>query len=496
MASPITWRNVGTTANSSGVGSLLESARRSANSGFAAVQGVFDKAEQTADANREVIKGNNTADFIRQLNSYGSAEEYQAALESGALDQQLDSYGRMVDPAVAAQMFSQGDKYRDRDTSRNQFADDQTLRGQRGLEDQIQKLTAAGKFDEAKPLIDQLQMNSGEFAQDVRQAEVADKKLGWEEGRYQLAQAAGARAQQSHQMQMQQAREAAEERRRTQAAGSMVMDYFNTYKQQTDAYEAGTASVMKDLGLSGNFTNLADEDKKRVTAEMGKRDLVAPPTQTEMLQTVTSQLANSPETTPATMVAVTSQLDQLMNGSNAIASSDQAKIEAKKASVAAQVAEAQSSNPYFSADPASKQAEEVMDVVRNTYDSWTVLGSNQEDVQEMVTDLTTKGYDTTLSLKMPDGSTKTEKVNIKLTAPAFKEALTLTDASDGFNVRDDVEDWIEQNKVALFEANLASKSAQDGLESVRRFEQELRSRKYGDVEVTDDTMTGIRDLTR
>lgn len=486
MASPITWRNVGTTANSSGVGSLLESARRSADSGFAAVQGVFDKAEQTADANREVIKGNNTADFIRQLNSYGSAEEYQAALESGALDQQLDSYGRMVDPSVAAQMFSQGDKYRDRDTSRNQFADDQTLRGQRGLEDQIQKLTAAGKFDEAKPLIDQLQMNSGEFAQDVRQAEVADKKLGWEEGRYQLAQAAGARAQQSHQMQMQQAREAQRQLQLQRDSQQFVMEGLRTRQQEMDTYRQGTAQVMQDLGYNPEeFGRLGSEDRSRVVAELNARGLKAPPTDSEFLRMQNEQALNDPSMTPEMLVRITQGTDQLLNSSNQVAASDQAKLEAAEAAAAATQAYNEQVNPYYSPAPVAEQLKslEPMTEDRLFKTNFLSIGTNQAEAKQKFTKWLSDG------ITVEDSSGR--DVTVPLTAPAIEEIMKYTGWTDSYNLDSRAEDWVKQNLEQLKAAAALRSESAARIQSISEQRKKLLN-KDGGTGVSDAMIDSMR----
>lgn len=492
MASPITWRNVASTTSSGGVGALLESARRSADSGFAAIGSALDDARQIQKEGRELETKDNTREFRRMLSGFDSAEDFQAARDSGQLDQMLDGYGRRVDDSVIGEMFGQGDKYRARDTNRNTFSDDQTLRGQRDTEAAIARDIALGNTDSALERAGTLEIGAGKHYEAIRDDQRERTTDANNAERLRLAQVASSRQGQAHQLRMQEAQRLEEERQRSRTADAMTMDYFSTVQQQRTAYEAGTASVLQDLGLSGDFANLEDEDKARVTAEMTRRNLVAPPTDTEMVQTVTNQLANNPEMTPATMVSVTSNLDKLLNGSNAISSSDQAKLEARKASVAASIAEVESTNPYFTTAPASEQANEISELIESKGDDWTFFGYNKEDLQKVTTEWMTKGYDTTINVEDADGNTRKEKVTIKLSAPALKEALTLTDADDDFFVKEDVEAWIEQNKSKLLEANLAVSGARDGMETVRRLEQDLRSRKYGDVELTDDTMNSIR----
>ena len=99
MAQPITWRNV-EAPDLRGAASMLQLANNGFNSGFDKLNQVLQSEQATAEANWKVQRDNNTQAFLDSINQYRTAEEFQAAQQSGALGQLRSQFGNQIDRAA------------------------------------------------------------------------------------------------------------------------------------------------------------------------------------------------------------------------------------------------------------------------------------------------------------------------------------------------------------------------------------------------------------
>jgi len=145
MAQPITWRNVD--APSFGEASrMMSQAQVGINSGFGSLQDILKKEQATADANWQVQRDNNTQAFLDSINQYRTAEEFQAALTSGALD--VGQYGGQIDRAAArAALDGRLSILQDRTTKANQFADQAAERDARPIVDRLSTMALSEDKD-------------------------------------------------------------------------------------------------------------------------------------------------------------------------------------------------------------------------------------------------------------------------------------------------------------------------------------------------------------
>ena len=143
MTSPITWRNV-EAPDLRGAAGMLNLAQSGFNSGFDQLNNVLKREQDTAEANWKVQRDNNTQAFLNSINQYRTPEEYQAALQSGALD--LSKYGAQIDQAAArSALDGRLSILQDRAVKANQFADMQQERDARPI---VDRLTAMALSDD------------------------------------------------------------------------------------------------------------------------------------------------------------------------------------------------------------------------------------------------------------------------------------------------------------------------------------------------------------
>lgn len=99
MSTPITWRNV-EAPDLRGAAFMMGQAQAGINSGFERIQDILKAERATADANWNVVRDNNTQAFLDSVNQYRTADEFQAAQKSGALDQLRSQFGNQIDRAA------------------------------------------------------------------------------------------------------------------------------------------------------------------------------------------------------------------------------------------------------------------------------------------------------------------------------------------------------------------------------------------------------------
>ena len=99
---PITWKNVTGQESRTGV-ALLQGAENSITAGLAGLKGLVDDRVEMKDANMLNARTNNTTAFAEELATYRDFDEYETALDSGAIDALRTKYGSNVDSAAMMQ---------------------------------------------------------------------------------------------------------------------------------------------------------------------------------------------------------------------------------------------------------------------------------------------------------------------------------------------------------------------------------------------------------
>lgn len=145
MATPITWRNV-ETPHFGEASRMLLAAQSGFNSGFDQLNNVLKREQDTAEANWKTVRDNNTQAFLNSINQYRTPEEYQAALQSGALD--LSKYGAQIDQAAArSALDGRLSLLQDRTVKANQFADMSQERQARPIVDRLNAMALSDDKD-------------------------------------------------------------------------------------------------------------------------------------------------------------------------------------------------------------------------------------------------------------------------------------------------------------------------------------------------------------
>ena len=154
---PITWRNVSAGNNMAAVAATQNAADsfNKAISGLKNVGSIYEDRE--TEARNKAIAGN-TADIIAQMKGIGSPEEYQQALQSGSLSNEIfqNQYGEGNYDRSAVDAFrdSRLGNLRNQATETSAFEDQIRKRAERPLRDKVSTLIAANDFAGARKLID------------------------------------------------------------------------------------------------------------------------------------------------------------------------------------------------------------------------------------------------------------------------------------------------------------------------------------------------------
>ena len=153
MAGPITWRTVNGPSLAE-ASRPLEAAQRSLDTAFTGLGGVL-KQQETADAaNWNLVKENNTQDFLNKLYSVQGAEGFKALQDSGELNRMIAANGAQIDRAAArSAMDGRLSTLQQRDKQGWEFANAALDQKEAPVVDQVKGLLAQGNLEGAKPLI-------------------------------------------------------------------------------------------------------------------------------------------------------------------------------------------------------------------------------------------------------------------------------------------------------------------------------------------------------
>ena len=160
MAGPITWRNVGATTSSAGVGGLLQGAQASFDQGIGALDKVLQQAKTTQQANWDQGKENNTNQVMNGAMAIQDPEELARAQATGQFQQMMAGMGAQVDQAAVRNFLdTRGGVLQERAIANQEYQDQNTRVGQRELEAQIYQRAYAGDIQGAQALAGQLQID-------------------------------------------------------------------------------------------------------------------------------------------------------------------------------------------------------------------------------------------------------------------------------------------------------------------------------------------------
>ena len=148
MAGPITWRNIGATTSSAGVGGLLEGAQASFDKGIGALDKVLEQAKTTQEANWNQGKENNTNQIMNGIMGYEDPEALARARATGEFQQMMAGMGAQVDQAAVRNFLdTRGGVLQERAVANQGYQDHNARVNERGL--QADALTALYNGDTA-----------------------------------------------------------------------------------------------------------------------------------------------------------------------------------------------------------------------------------------------------------------------------------------------------------------------------------------------------------
>ncbi|GEK52347.1 hypothetical protein [Vreelandella venusta] len=163
MATPITWRNIGSTVSSGGTAALMQGAQSSFDKGIGALDKVLQGVKATQDANWDQGKINNTSKVLDALYSQATPEQLAEAQATGQFQQMMAGMGAQVDrDAVRTSLDSRGGILQERAIANQGYEDHNTRVDQRGLEAELYQRAHAGDIQGAQALAAQLQIDQAE----------------------------------------------------------------------------------------------------------------------------------------------------------------------------------------------------------------------------------------------------------------------------------------------------------------------------------------------
>ena len=173
----ITWRNVeapsiGEASRAMYLGGL------SIDKGFDRLGDVLKQREATDAANWEQQKVNNTNGLFNKLLGYSSPEEYQAAMASGEMQQEMAGMGAQVDQnALRQAMDKRLPELQNRVKAGIEYSNTMADSKDAPILDQVAALNAQGKVTEARALASSLIRNQGKAQQAISDTERSDTKF-------------------------------------------------------------------------------------------------------------------------------------------------------------------------------------------------------------------------------------------------------------------------------------------------------------------------------
>lgn len=389
MADPITWRNVRTTVNGGGAGSLMRGAQDSISTGFGALQGVLDQYQETQANNWDVQAENNTQDFMNQLSQYRTPEEFEAARQRGELQGALQGYGRQVDQEAArTALETRLGTLQERETQSRLYTDDTQERANRPLRGQIIDRIYDGDVTGANALFDENRdqfVNPDKLRKELFGAETARRGENRAQAGERRAQAGERRAQENQGFRredqgwtrrLREREEAALDK--TDFANGVATDMYEGTLQQQRASQQQTDSIASQLGLpmteDGNVDsgNLSGEQQDQLRSALEANGIGPLASDTELRDEFERSLRSSEQYdfTNAEIAARVKAFDQTLANRGNLATRDQGEQTRALEGVEAQHEALKASNPFVtgSVDPVEETNRILGDL--NNEDPW------------------------------------------------------------------------------------------------------------------------------
>ena len=188
MGIPIRWDNIHGPDFRTASG-ILGQSQASMNTAISGIGNIFQGMNNLEQENWNTGKTNNTNAFMRQLMGYKTPEEYQAAMQAGALNDQLTGYGAQVDSDAAMKAMDRRlVTLQQRDLADMQYQGSKLEKQQAPIRDRIATKIALGQIPAAMA---ELEANPG-LLNTAPLAQAADARtwLGKERGQQETVWAA------------------------------------------------------------------------------------------------------------------------------------------------------------------------------------------------------------------------------------------------------------------------------------------------------------------
>ena len=270
---PITWRNVSGPSLTDAF-RPMQTAQQSILGGLDSFNNVLQKQETVDRANWQQQKENNLNEFMNQIYAAKGPEAFKQMQDSGELGQMLAGYGAQIDQSAARRVMDTrlGDlQKREQATwDYNNAALDQK---EAPVVDQVKGLIAQGKLQEAKPLIESLspRNQAGMFqsldtrTQEELRRDRDAKRFGWEAEKapleiqgIKLGNAAKGQQLQLGGLQIQEAKQNAEDRTATRALENAIAAEAARHSAEREVAGKTQGVLAAKLGLPVDARGMAD----------------------------------------------------------------------------------------------------------------------------------------------------------------------------------------------------------------------------------------------
>lgn len=389
------------------------------NQGFDKLGEVLKQREATDTANWEQQKANNTNTLFNKLAGYNSPEEYQAALSSGALQQEAAGYGAQVDQAAFRQALDRrmGD-LQQRAVQGVNYNNTMTDSTQAPVLDQIKAYRVAGKNAEA----DALEASNPDLRHKGERAVLVDalakskvteeratKEFGWKEEKAPLERG------------LLQSQINENNRKTAEVSGDagvrgLFSGMLKQYQTEQNGYRASTAKLATDLKIPLDkagvpvFTGTTPEQQAEY--ELKAKDIPAAPSSSAYKAQFIQSLIGA-GTDPKKILEAEKQFDALVGNGAEISSSDQEALKAGTERIDTKNREIRANNIFYSAPGGNLADKETVLIEVNKIkdgDFWTKNPIKKELSGWM---------DGSFPLKKADGTTE----NIAVPPKLMKAAL-------------------------------------------------------------------------
>lgn len=123
MATPLTWRNVGSTASAAAGASLAQSATETFNTGLTGLNSLVKDQQQLTEKNDTAMRSKQTEDFLTAMAGFSTPEQLQEAQANGGVQSLMDQYQYADQKTVRETPQNMLEKLRTNALSANKYED-------------------------------------------------------------------------------------------------------------------------------------------------------------------------------------------------------------------------------------------------------------------------------------------------------------------------------------------------------------------------------------